>query len=54
MPEDPFANDGIVAYEVTQKTCGAVVRTLEALTEAEDGKDTTFHLQHNLAARRRA
>ena len=42
MRADPVANAGIVAYEVTQTTCGAVVRILEALTGAEDGGDTVL------------
>ena len=42
MRADPVANAGIVAYEVTQTTCGAVVRTLEALAGTEDGGDTVL------------
>ena len=37
---DPVANTGIVAYKVTQTTCGAVVRILETLMGAKDGGDT--------------
>ena len=46
MRADPVANAGIVAYEVTQTTCGAVVRTLEALagTEFNTGASVTYNL----------
>lgn len=39
MPAGKVENDGMVAYDVTQNTCGAVVRVTGGLADSEVGED---------------